>query len=249
MTYTPQANSMNMNGQYGKIVGAWGADPDIAAQGAQSLKAIGAQGEQARLTAAQGDQFRTNRLNQVLGRFGDIQGQGGGGVATGQLATMPTFQRNQGPQPVIHGGPVWSEQAIRQNVNANNARIDQGTASNNMARAGQLAGQGFGARSPLTRALEQMGSQSAMGQKADYGRQFEQQARETNANFGLQAQQAQEKQYANRAQEDLGYGNLNNQAYGTLQNALNQQLAAAQSGMNAQTSLRGSLANALLGLV
>src|SRR6185436_12843890 len=123
------------------------------------------------------------------------------------------------------------------------------TASNNMDTAGRLAGQGFGARSPLTRALEQMGSQSAMGQKADYGRQFEQTAREQNANFGLQSQQAQERQYSNRAQEDLGYGNLENQAYGTLQNALNQQLAAAQSGMNSQNQVRGSLANALLSLV
>ena len=215
------------------------ADPDIAAQGAQAMK-----------LAEQQNMFKQGRLNQILPMLnGGVSGQGGGGQATGQLAARPNFRTNLGPAPVIQGGPIWSEQAIRQNVNANNARIDQGTASNNMDMAGRLAGQGFGARSPLTRALEQMGSQSAMGQKADYGRQFEQQARQTNADFGLRSGEARERQFGNRVQEDLGYGNLENQAFGTLQNALNQQLAAAQSGMNAQTSMKGSLANALLSLV
>lgn len=212
------------------------ADPDIVAQGTEQRKLL-----------KQQQDYKTGLIGKLLPMAQNF-GSSGGGVAQGQLAARPDFRSNLGPAPTIKGGPIWSQQAINQNVNANNARVDQGTASNNMTRAGELAGQGFGARSPLTRALEQMGNQSAMGQKADYSRQFEQTAREQNANFGLQSQQAQERQYASRAQEDLGYGNLNNQAYGTLQNALNQQLAAAQSGRNAQTQTQGSLMNALLNL-
>jgi hypothetical protein len=216
----------------------WQADPDIAAQGAQQQKLFEMQ-----------NAAKNARFNQLLPMLGSYSGAGGGGVAQGQLASAPAARPNLGPAPVIHGGPIWSQQAINQNLNANNARIDQATAGQQMQQAGQMAGQGFGARSPLTRALAQMGNQSAMGQKADYARQFTQGAREANANFGLQSQQAQEKQYAQRQQEGLGYANIDTERYNTLQNALNQQLAAAQSGLNAKTSLQGSLANALMNLV
>lgn len=215
------------------------ADPDIAAQGAQQQKLLGMQQD-----------YKTGLLNKLLpmaqGGFG---GTGGGGIAQGQLATAPNYPAGNVSASHISGGPIYSEQAIRQNINANNAKVDQGTASNNMNMAGQLAGQGFGARSPLTRALEQMGSQSAMGQKADYGRQFTQHAEEANRNFGLQADTANANAANQANQTNLGYANVAQNQYGTLQNALNQQLAAAQSGMNSQTQVKGSLANALLSLV
>lgn len=240
MSYTQNigdAPTQARNNQFGYNYTAMHfADPDIAAQGAQN-----------RQTLQQQNEYKTGLINRLL-PYANTSMTGGGGLASGQIAAQPSFRSNLGPAPTIKGGPIWSQQAINQNVNANNARVDQGTASNQMTQAGQLAGQGFGARSPLTRALEQMGNQSAMGQKADYQRQFEQQAREQNANFGLQSQQAQANQYNQLQQADIGYGNLENQAYGTLQNALNQQLAAQQSGLNAQTQMRGSLVNALLNL-
>lgn len=236
LSYTPQANSMNMNGQYGKMVGAYTADPDIAAQG-----------DQARKTLTQQQDYKTGLINKLL-PFAQTSGSGGSGIAQGQLAPAPNYPTGNVAAPHISGGPIWSQQAINQNINANNARVDQGTASNQMAQAGQLAGQGFGARSPLTRALEQMGSQSAMGQKADYSRQFTQDAVAANRNFGLQADTANANAQNQANQTNLGYANVAQNQYGTLQNALNQQLAAAQSGMNAQTSTRGSLANALLSL-
>lgn len=219
--------------------GAMVADPDIAAQGAQ---------QQALLKQQQ--DYKTGLLNKLLpmaqGGFG---GSGGGGLAQGQLAAAPNYPTGNVQAPHISGGPIWGQQAINQNINANNAKVDQATATGQQNQAGQLAGQGFGARSPLTRALEQMGNQSAMGQKADYSRQFTQTAQEQNRNFGLQADTANANAQNQANQTNLGYANVAQNQYGTLQNALNQQLAAAQSGRNAQTSVQGSLAQALLGLV
>lgn len=215
------------------------ADPDIAAQGAEGRK-----------TLTQQQNYKTGLINRLLPMAsGGLSGTGGGGVAQGQLAPAPNYGTGNVTAPHISGGPIWGQQAINQNINANNARVDQGTASNNMNMAGQLAGQGFGARSPLTRALEQMGSQSAMGQKADFSRQFTQTAQEQNRNFGLQADTANANAANQANQTNLGYANVAQNQYGTLQNALNQQLAAAQSGRNAQTQVQGSLANALLSLV
>lgn len=214
------------------------ADPDIAAQGAQNRQLL-----------TQQQNYKTGLINKLLPfAQGGMSGSSGGGQAQGQLAPAPNYPTGGVTPAHISGGPIWSQQAINQNINANNAKVDQGTASNQMTQAGQLAGQGFGARSPLTRALEQMGSQSAMGQKADYSREFTQQAESANRNFGLQADTANANAQNQANQTNLGYANVAENQYGTLQNALNQQLAAAQSGMNAQTQMRGSLANALLSL-
>lgn len=233
---TQQRNAMGLMG--GQYTGMQMADPDIAAQGAQ-----------ARQTQQAGFDYKTGLINKLLPfAQGGLNSTGGGGVAQGQLAPAPNYGAGNVTAPHISGGPIWGQQAINQNINANNAKVDQGTASNNMNMAGQLAGQGFGARSPLTRALEQMGNQSAMGQKADYGRQFTQTAQEQNRNFGLQADVANAGAQNQANQTNLGYANVAQNQYGTLQNALNQQLAAAQSGLNAQTQTRGSLMNALLGL-
>ncbi len=234
---------------YGGAVGGhqgWGAftpggdvqiaDPDIAAQG-----------DQARKTQQAGFDFKSGLINKLL-PFAQGASSSGGGIAQGQLASAPAPQANV-QAAHISGGPIWSQQAINQNINANNAKVDQGNASNQMQQAGQMAGQGFGARSPLTRALEQMGNQSAMGQKADYSREFTQNAEQQNRNFGLQADTANATAQNQANQTNLGYANVAQNQYGTMQNALNQQLAAAQSGMNAQTQVKGSLAQALLGLV
>ncbi len=217
----------------------WSADPDVAAKG-----------EQDRKTLLQQQDYKTGLLNKLLPMAqGGLSGAGGGGIAQGQLAPAPNYPQGNVQASHISGGPIWSQQAINQNINANNARVDQGTASNQMTQAGQLAGQGFGARSPLTRALEQMGNQSAMGQKADYSREFTQNAQQQNRNFGLQADTANANAQNQANQTNLGYANVAENQYGTLQNALNQQLAAAQSGRNAQTSVQGSLAQSLLSLV
>ncbi len=203
----------------------YSADPDIAAQGAQSLKLAEAQGAQARQTAAQGNQFKTDRLNQFLPLF--QQGLAGsmaaanGGAPAGPVGTGPT----------IHGGPIWTQQGINQNINANNARIDQQTATNNQVRSGQMAGKGFGSRSPLAMALEAQGAQSAMGQKADYAREFVPQTRQANAGYALNVGQAQEAQHANREQEAIGR-----------QQAANQRFSIAAQQQN-------SLLNALGGLL
>lgn len=164
--------------------GAVVADPDIAAQGAQQQKL---------------QQMNIDWQKQKFGAGMSLLGK--------QLAGMQ--QQNglvggaSGAGPHIPGGPLWTQQAINQKVNANAAHVDQETATNQKDLAGQMAGKGFGARSPLAMALAQQGQQSAMGQKADYNRQFLPQARQQNAQFDLGVGQAQEQQFAQRNQEDI----------------------------------------------
>lgn len=238
LTYGPNTNNA-------KIGSGFMADPDIQAQG-QQAKALQ---DDPNSVGQKSLAFKQSAFGKLLplaqGGFANT----GGGVAQGQLAPAPNYGTGNVAAPHISGGPIWGQQAINQNVNANNAKVDQATATQQQTQAGQLAGQGFGARSPLTRALEQMGNQSAMGQKQDYTRQFTQDAESANRNFGLQADTANANAQNQANQTNLGYANVAENQYGTLQNALNQQLAATQSGLNSQTQLKGSLANALLGLV
>lgn len=234
---THQTGGTAGGGSGQNTTGAMLADPDIAAQGAQQQKLL-----------QQQQDYKTNLINKLLPMASGFNSHGGGGIAQGQLAPGPNYGAGNVTAPHISGGPIWGQQAINQNINANNAKVDQATATGQQNQAGQLAGQGFGARSPLTRALEQMGNQSAMGQKADYSREFTQGAQQANRNFGLQADTANANAQNQANQTNLGYANVAENQYGTLQNALNQQLAAAQSGRNAQTQTQGSLVQALLGL-
>lgn len=166
------------------------ADPDIAAQGAQNQKLQ----DQNLAFQQKGLDWQKQKFNTGMGllqnTLAGFNDQGRVGGASGQ-------------GPHIQGGPLWTNQAINQNVNANNASIDQQTASNQQRLAGNMAGKGFGSRSPLAMALAQQGQQSAMGQKADYARQFVPEARQQNAKFGLSVGQAQEQQFAQRQQEDI----------------------------------------------
>lgn len=214
--------SVNVTSRYGSIGGASGmgpgltfntqamADPDIAAQGAQQLKL----GEQQ-------NQFRQNRFNQVLPLFQQGLAGANASLQSGGPAAGPV-----GAGPTIYGGPIWTQQGINQNINANNARVDQQTATNNQVRSGQMAGKGFGSRSPLAMALEQQGAQSAMGQKADYAREFVPQARQANAGYALNVGQAQEAQHASREQEAIGRQQAANQRYGIAAQQQNSLLSA-----------------------
>jgi hypothetical protein len=193
------------------------ADPDIAARGEQERKNLEMQ-----------NQFKQGRFNQLLPM---IQGGMGAGNFSmgGQGITVP---QPAGGGPHIQGGPLWTKQGIQQNLNANRAQIDRATATQNQNMSNQLAGRGYGTASPLAFALQNQAAMGAMGQKADYERQFTQDTRQQNARFGLDAAKAGEAQFANRQQEMLGYGqnllaNQRNQiqAQGQAQQSQNQLLS------------------------
>jgi hypothetical protein len=178
------------------------ADPDIAAQGAQQQSLLKQQND-----------YKNQRFGQVMPLFQQAMN----GMAQSQRGLVGG---DSGQGPHIPGGPIWSQDAVQQNLNANRAQIDQQTATNNKTMQGNMAGKGFGARSPLAMALEQQGAQSGMAQKADYAREFVPQTRQANATFGLQVGQAQENQFAQRQSEDIA----RRQALASTQNSLLQAL-------------------------
>ncbi len=186
---TQSGNSMGIGGGYYNTVHT--ADPDIAAQGAVSQKLQDQNlAFQQKGLDWQKQKFNTGMglLQSTLAGFQNQNGRVGG---------------DSGQGPHIQGGPLWTQQGINQNVNANNASVDQQTATGQRGLANKMASQGFGTRSPLAMALAQQGQQSGMAQKADYTRQFVPEARQQNAKFNLSVGQAQESQFAQRQQEDI----------------------------------------------
>lgn len=163
--------------------GNYVADPDIYAQG-----------EQARKTQQQQIDWQKQKTGALLPYLDRM-------MNAGLSASSMPGPAYVGQQPRIQGGQIWSKDAIQQNLNANRAQIDQQTATNTRTTNNQLAGRGFGTRSPLAMALQGQGAQSAMAQKADYARQFVPQARQANASHALNVGQAQEAQFASRNKE------------------------------------------------
>jgi hypothetical protein len=197
----------------------YSADPDIAAQGAEARK-----------TQQAGFDFKNQRFNQLLPM---LQGaMGNGNFSSGGSGINVPAPEMGGPH--IQGGPLYTQQAIQQNLNANRAQIDKSTATNNQNMANSMAGKGFGSGSPLLAALQNQSAMSGLGQKADYTREFTNTARQANANFGLQTANARQNQFAGNQQAMLGYGqNL-------LQNQANQIRSQGQN-QQFQSSLLGTL--------
>lgn len=206
-TTTPNAWSPSNYGRPGfSGTTSFIADPDIVAQGnVQSKLQAQAQANQQRLQSEQlaaaqrlQDQqlgFQRDRFNTV---YGALQNQLG---ALNNNAALVGGQSGQGPN--LGGGQIWGAQDIQQNLNANRASTDRQVATQNRDMRNNLAGRGFGSRSPLAAALEQQTNMAGMGAKADYARQFVPQARQQNAAFGLETGQARERQFASRQNEDI----------------------------------------------
>lgn len=182
-----------------------------AAQQAAQIGATSAQ-QQAQLDyQRQQDAVKQGNFNTVYGNLAAQQ------AAFAQQLSAPN---PYGQQPRITSAPVWTQQATQQNLNANRASTDRSTETQVNNMQGQMAGRGFGGRSPLAAALENQTRSAAMGQKADYTRDFTQSARQANVSNYLQTQGAQENQYASRQQEANQRYNTNQQAQSSLYSAL-----------------------------
>lgn len=149
-------------------------------------------------------------------RLGQAQTQGrfnaGYDLVTKQLAQagnwMGGYRGNgpQGNQPAISDAPVYNEQQIQQQVNAQRAANDQSLAGRLRESQSQLAGRGFGSRSPLSMALEQGFANANLAQNTANERDLRLGAATANSNQVLKAQTAREQQYASRQQEDIERG-------------------------------------------
>jgi len=108
-----------------------------------------------------------------------------------------------GASPEITVGGTLNPQQVQQQVNSQRAANDQATEGRMRQTAGQTAGRGFGANSPLLMALQGQ----AMGQNLATNTANERETRlgaaQQNSQHVLSTQQAREAQFASRQGEDI----------------------------------------------
>lgn len=109
-----------------------------------------------------------------------FDGMGGGGSANfGQVGGTNT------PQPNLPDNFVYSPDQIQQQVNSARAQGDQGAETQKRKMSGELAGRGFGSKSPLAMALEQAADSTARMGNADQEREIRFDAAGANAKQAL----------------------------------------------------------------
>lgn len=114
---------------------------------------------------------------------------------------QPGGQSGSGPH--INAGPIWNQGQIQQQVNQTRAFNDQATNNRIRQMQQQMAGRGMGATSPLSRLLGANMQAQNIGQNAQAGTDIRWNAAQGNATQVLNAQKAQENQYASRMGEDI----------------------------------------------
>ena len=125
-------------------------------------------------------------------------------LLTGLLGNVNSQVGGQSPpSPEITVGPVWSNQAVQQRVNAQNAANQQAGATQERLQRRQAAGRGLASSSPLLAALGQQTQQGVLSANTAGERELRTQARQDNASQVLRSQQAREQQFASRQQEDI----------------------------------------------
>lgn len=122
----------------------------------------------------------------------------GSGSAAGGSGYIPV-----GTQPKIDAGPIWSDNQINAQVNAQIAANNARTAGQNRRIAQDLGSRGFGSRSPLAMALTNQGNMANMAANAASDRTIRWDAASGNAQQLLNSQKAQEAQFASRQAEQL----------------------------------------------
>jgi hypothetical protein len=145
--------------------------------------------------------LKQGRWNQVWPFAKDLIGNASGQGTSGYAGSGPV-----GAVTDISDAPVYSEQRIREQVNAQRAGNDAQAAARNQKLSRELAGRGYGSRSPLAMALSQANLNQAMGAntQAETGLRFE--AARANSEQVLEAQKAREAQRSNLNQEDIARG-------------------------------------------
>jgi hypothetical protein len=164
-----------------------GYDANMAGVSAQNAK-----------TVAQNSQFQ-QKYGLLSSALNDLN-TGWGSYANGYNGTGSVG----GPEPTITAAPVWTQQQINQQVNSQNANVDAQVGSQTRDMQQGLAGRGFGSNSALSNSLAMGYQGQGLQQKMSNQQQTNWNAAQGNAQQLLSSQQAQEQQYANRQQEDIG---------------------------------------------
>lgn len=104
-------------------------------------------------------------------------------------------QGRVGPAPEISVGPIWSDAQVQQQINAGRARNDEASASQKRDTEQNLAGKGYGSRSPLLAALQGQQDMSNMSRNSDLERETRWGTAQGNKEQILKTQQARSQQY------------------------------------------------------
>lgn len=111
-----------------------------------------------------------------------------------------------GQQPGITEGGIYSPAQVQERVNMTRAQNDARMASQNAANERNLAGRGFGSRSPMAMQLAQSGQMANLAANSQAENDIRWGAAEGNAKQLLDSQRAREAQFAARQQEDIERG-------------------------------------------
>lgn len=145
--------------------------------------------------------LQQDRFNTVFPWIKGIIGQGGWGGQGGYHGGGQV-----GQQPWISDAPVYTPEQIQQQANATRAQTDAAVAGQQRQLASQMAGKGFGSRSPLAMRMSQAIGMKGLSAATDAEQQLRLGAAEKNAQQILQSQQAREQQFASRQQEEIDRG-------------------------------------------
>lgn len=175
---------------------ALGLDPNYQLAEAERGRLAGQkQAETAVQPALQANQMRQERFNTIFPWLQNQIGSFGSNMATAGGASPKS--------PEITVGGVFNPQQIQQQVNATRATNDRAMQSQNAQQTNKLAGQGFGANSPLLAALQGQNFAANLGTNTQAEQQLRTTAAQQNAQQVLGTQQARETQFANRQREDI----------------------------------------------
>ena len=139
--------------------------------------------------------LRRDVFNQVQPLLGGLTGEGN--INFGLVGGQNT------PMPALPNSFVYSPQQIQQQVNAARAQGDQGAMTQKRQIAGDLAGRGFGARSPLAMALQLGADTGARARNADQEREIRFDAAGANAKQDLSVGQLAQLGWNNWNQLDV----------------------------------------------
>lgn len=144
------------------------------------------------------------------------------GFLKGQLPLAANFGGGPvgGPQPTITAGPIWDENQVQSRVNAMRGQTDQSVATRQRDLQDSLTARGFASSSPLISALQGQAFAAGLGSSTAAENDLRWNAARDNADHLLRSQVAQESQYSNRQQENIGRRGISAGVYSTLLSAL-----------------------------
>jgi hypothetical protein len=189
----------------------YGADSQLAGTGMQT--------DTQRYIADQNNALGQQQLGQEGDQFNRVYGS-----LSSAFANPSNFGGSAAtPQPGITTGGIWNPQQVQQQVNQSTAQQIQGAQTQQRTQAQQMAGQGFGSRSPALAQMQNNAMSQAMANAASNAGNIQYQAAEGNAKQNLGAESQAQAGWYQQQQQDIARRSLDQQYQSSL--------AAAMAGL------------------